>query len=120
MARILTIGIAALLGCSLSPAAIAADSGAQVFKSQCGICHTGARGAIGPNLAGVVGRRAGSMTGFAYSSAMKQSGLVWTPAALRLYIAEPAKTVKGNRMPYAGLKNPVQLEAVVGYLVTLH
>ncbi|GAC1574554.1 MAG: cytochrome c family protein [Novosphingobium sp.] len=120
MGRILTIGFAAFLGCTLAPAAMAADSGGQVFKSQCGICHTGAKGAIGPNLAGVVGRHAGSAPGFAYSPAMKQSGLVWTPAALKLYLANPAQTVKGNRMPYAGLKNPVQLDAVVAYLATQH
>ncbi|WP_295639360.1 c-type cytochrome [Novosphingobium sp.] len=116
MARILTIGIAALLGSTLAPSAMAADSGAQVFKSQCAICHSGAKGAIGPSLAGVVGRHAGSAPGFNYSPAMKQSGLVWTPAALKLYIAEPAKTVKGNRMPYAGLKDPAKLDAVVAYL----
>ena len=118
MGRILTTGIAALLGCALAPAAMAADSDGQVFKSQCAICHTGAKGAIGPNLAGVIGRNAGSAPGFAYSPAMKQSGLVWTPATLKLYIANPANTVKGNRMPYAGLKNPAQLDAVVAYLAT--
>ena len=120
MARILTTTILALLGSPLAPAAMATDSGAQVFKGQCGICHTGAKGAIGPNLAGVVGRHAGSAPGFAYSPAMKSSGLVWTPAALKLYIANPAKTVKGNRMPYAGLKNPAQLDAVVAYLAMQH
>ena len=118
MARILTIGLALLAGCALTPAAMAADSGGQVFKAQCVICHSGAKGAIGPNLAGVVGRHAGSAPGFGYSPAMKSSGLVWTPAALKLYLANPAKTVKGNRMPYAGLKNAGQLDAVVAFLAT--
>jgi len=118
MARLLTMGLTLLAACALAPAAMAADSGAQVFKTQCGICHTGAKGAIGPNLAGVVGRHAGAAPGFNYSPAMKQSGLVWTPAALKLYLANPAKTVKGNRMPYAGLKDPAKLDAVVAYLAT--
>ena len=119
MARILTIGLALMAGCALAPAAMA-DSGAQVFKSQCAICHSGAKGAIGVNLAGVVGRHAGAAPGFNYSPAMKQSGLVWTPAALKLYIANPAKTVKGNRMPYGGMKDAAKLDAVVAYLATLH
>ena len=120
MARILTTGVIALVGCALAPAAMAADSGAQVFKSQCAICHTGAKGAIGPNLAGVVGRHAGSAPGFAYSPAMKNSGIVWKPATLKLYLANPAATVKSNRMPYAGLKNPAQLDALVAYLASQH
>lgn len=120
MGRILTIGIAVMLGLGSTSSAMAADSGAQVFKAQCAICHSGARGAIGPNLAGVVGRHAGTAAGFNYSPAMKQSGMVWTAANLKLYIANPAKTVKGNRMPYAGMKDAAKLDAVVAYLATLH
>ena len=120
MGRILNTTIAALFGFGLSVPALAADSGAQLFKSRCAICHTGTKGAIGPNLSGVVGRHAGALPGFGYSPAMKASGQVWTRAALKLYLANPAKVVKGNRMLYAGLKNPAQLDALVAYLAMQH
>jgi cytochrome c len=96
--------------------------GATVFKTQCAACHSvlaqPTRG-IGPQLFRVVGRRAGSVPGFAYSPAMKASKLTWNAATLRIFLDNPAKTVKGNKMPYAGLHNPAQLDDLIAYLMTL-
>jgi len=101
-----------------------APAGARVFKTQCAICHatsaTAAPG-VGPNLAGVVGRKAGTQSAFAnrYSPAMKQAGLVWSPETLKTYITNPAKTVPGNKMPFAGLHDTTQAEDVAAYLQSL-
>lgn len=96
--------------------------GAGVFHSQCSICHgiaANSPNSVGPRLFGVVGRHAGAVPGFNYSPAMKRSGLVWSPDTLRRYLADPARTVPGNKMPYPGLHNPNQVEDLVTYLGSL-
>ncbi|RJF92956.1 c-type cytochrome [Sphingomonas cavernae] len=83
-----------------SAAAPADGAGMALFKQRCQNCHSlkpGAPAPLGPNLAGVVGRRAGS-TDFRYSPALKSSGLVWNPANLDRYLASPTKAVPGTRM----------------------
>jgi cytochrome c len=98
-------------------------AGGKVFSSQCAACHgnrANAPQAIGPRLFGVIGRHAGSSPGFSYSPAMKNSGLSWSADELKIYLANPAKTVHGTKMPYAGLHNPAQLDDLVAYLATLH
>ena len=69
---------AALAG--LASNAVAAPSGQQLFEQRCGMCHSlqQAPGKMGPPLAGVVGRKAASVPGYAYSAAMKGSGITWT------------------------------------------
>ena len=123
MARVL---ILIALGAIISQPAMAADvaSGARVFKAQCSLCHATTAVAppgVGPTLAGVVGRRAGSQSAYAarYSPAMRGLRRIWTPDSLRAYIASPAKVVPGNHMPYAGLHNPAQVADIVAYLATL-
>lgn len=116
--------LATLVSGSFATVALAGDAnrGAQVFRGQCAVCHSSTPRAgptVGPALFGVVGRRAGTQPKFAYSNAMKQSGLVWTPAELKIYLTNPAGTVHGNRMPFAGLHDPGQLENLVTYLATL-
>jgi cytochrome c len=116
-----------LTGASEAYAAGDAARGAQVFKATCGVCHL-ARGdanrndaltKIGPNLFGVIGRRAGTLKGFRYSEAMKASGVTWTDDALRRYIAAPQKTIPNVRMSFAGLPRPKDAEDVLAYLHTL-
>lgn len=106
-----------------SPAA-AADpgKGRAVFASQCSSCHSDARNGpaiVGPPLYGVVGRPAGSINGFSYSSTMKTAGFVWTPDRLRSYLPAPRTYLPGVRMTYAGLKNPSQLDDLIAYLGSL-
>jgi len=107
---------------SSSAAAPDLKQGAKVFRSQCGNCHSDkatARPGPGPNLFGVVGRRAGTLKGYTYSSAMKNIGLTWTPDELKLYIANPKKVVPGDKMAYGGLRNSTKLDLLVAYLATL-
>ena len=73
---------------------------------ECRACHSVERGPstmLGPSLAGVFGRKAGTLEEFRYSPAMKRSSITWSPEALETYLADPQKAVPGNRMPYAGL-----------------
>ncbi len=92
-----------------------ADHGKAVFQ-QCTACHTDKPGAIGPTLRGVFGRKSGSVDGFHYSEAMAHANLTWDEANLRDYLSNPQAKVKGNRMPFAGLANPKDLDDVIAYL----
>ena len=120
-AAILAAGLA--LAASEPAAAGDAAHGKAVFTQQCGVCHSAAKGGpaiVGPTLFGVVGRPAGSVKGFGYSSAMKAAGFSWSAEKLHEYVAAPSNVVPGNHMPYAGLKNPAQLDDLLAYLATLN
>ena len=126
MGRILNIVIATT-AMALAQPALAADAvaGGKVFKAQCALCHAATGSAapgVGPSLAGVVGRKSGTLASFAprYSPAMKGAGKLWSSDNLKLYIANPAKTIPGNRMPFAGLHDATQVDNLVAYLATLH
>jgi cytochrome c len=103
-----------------SPADLAA-AGEQVF-AVCATCHAvepGAAAGPGPNLHGVLGRKAGSGAGFAYSAALKASGLSWDTASLDAYLADPVKTVPGTTMVAGALTEVDERKAVIAYLATL-
>ena len=104
------------------PAGAETGHGRAVFASQCSTCHSDARNGpviLGPPLYGVVGRPAGSISGFNYSPAMKSAGFAWTPDRLRSYLPAPRDYLPGVRMTYAGLKNPSQLDDLIEYLKSL-
>lgn len=102
-------------------AAVAADgdavAGRQVFR-KCQACHSLEQGKnlIGPSLAGLMGRKAGSEAGYNYSPAMKQANIVWDAKTLDTYLADPQKTVPGNKMPFPGLKTDHDRADVIAYL----
>lgn len=94
------------------------DAGAVVFK-QCMACHeigANARNGIGPVLNGVVGRPAGVYPGYSYSSANKNSGLVWDEETLARYLRSPAQVVPGTKMIFFGLKKSQDIADVVAYM----
>jgi cytochrome c len=120
--RLMLVALAA--GAVFAGPAWAADPGhgKTVFNQQCGICHTATKGGpavLGPNLYGVVGRRAGSVPGYSYSSAMKAAGFSWTDDKLTAYLPAPRALVPGTKMSYGGLHNPAQLADLVAFLDTL-
>jgi cytochrome c len=98
-----------------------ASAGAQIFKSQCSICHSPKPGQniVGPSLFGVVGRHSGMIPNFYYSAANRASGLVWDPGTLDRYLTAPGQVVPGTLMTYPGLKDPRQRGDVIAYLATL-
>ncbi len=117
--KLLDCFVAALLAAMiLAPsAAFAADAahGKVVFET-CAACHSDKPDAIGPSLRGVYGRKAGSLQDFRYSNAMLRAGFVWSEENLRAYLKDPQAKVKGNRMPFAGLSNPKDINDVIAYL----
>jgi cytochrome c len=118
--------LVALVYCGLVHAANPSH-GEEIFKTICAACHVAVRNPsradlatrIGPNLWGVVGRKAGTYKGYAYSYAMRASGIVWTNEQLGRYIAAPQKAVPNVRMSFSGLQNPSDIQDVIVFLNTL-
>lgn len=96
------------------------EAGRRAF-GQCRSCHAVEAGVtrVGPSLFGVVGRPAGAVSGYAYSKAMADSGLIWTPETLDAYLENPQKKVKGTKMSMAGIAAAQRRADVVAYLGTL-
>lgn len=113
---------AAAFTVAVTPARAGGDAaaGKQVFR-RCAVCHDTRPGKtkIGPSLFGVVGRKSGTLPGYRFSKAMRTADIVWTPAALEKYLADPRKVVRGTRMSFAGLWSRKDRENVVAYLETL-
>lgn len=95
--------------------------GEDVFAQECAECHSVREGKNkkGPSLFAVAGRRAATVSDFAYSDAMRQAGIVWTPAALDAYLANPRKAVPGGKMKYDGLADTHDREDLIAYLAGL-
>jgi cytochrome c len=75
---------------------------------KCKICHSldkGGANRVGPNLFGVFGRKAGTVDGYAYSAAMKNSGITWDDASLSRFLREPQTAIPGNKMTFPGIKD---------------
>ena len=108
-----------LFGANVSKAADA-EAGKKVFN-KCAVCHSTESGVIkvGPSLYGLVGRKAGSLPNFNYSSAMKNYGVTWTPETLNTYLAAPMEQVKGTKMTFPGIKDETDRANVIAYLETL-
>ena len=92
-----------------------AEVGAKLFASQCAACHTMDKAKVGPPLANVVGRGAGSVPGYPYSKALAASGLTWTPEMLDRWLAGPRDLVPGAAMPMA-IQAPAARAAIIAYL----
>jgi cytochrome c len=95
-----------------------AAKGSDVYDDRCSGCHVIAGVGQGPSLAGVVGRKAGAAPGFAYTAALKGSGLTWTPANLDRWLAGPPKLVPGTAM-VAVVPDAAERRELIAYLATL-
>jgi cytochrome c len=86
------------------------------------MCHSDVQGrtAVGPSLFGVVGRKAGTMPGYAYSPSLKAAEWTWDEASIDKFIQDPRAMVSGTKMSFAGLKNPQQRGEIIHYLASLH
>ena len=94
-----------------------AKQGKKVFN-KCKICHEIAKekNKLGPHLVGIMGRKAGSVEGFKYSKAMKDSKVVWDETSIDAYVTKPKKFIPGNKMAFAGIKSEKQRKALLEYI----
>jgi cytochrome c len=94
------------------------EKGAVVFK-KCAICHKigpGATNLVGPELNGLNGRHSGSVAGFNYSDANKNSGIAWGEATFKEYIKDPKAKIPGTKMVFVGIKNDQEINDLWAYL----
>jgi cytochrome c len=114
------VGSALALVASAGAASAAGDAAAgEATFRVCKICHRigeDAKNFVGPELNGVVGRKAGSVPGYNYSDAMKNSGLTWDEATLTKYLRSPREVVPGTKMAFPGMQGDQDVANVIAYL----
>jgi len=111
--------VAATLAQAVPAQAQDAAGGEQVFK-QCLACHRigeGAKNLVGPQLNGLAGRKAASLTDFNYSDPMKASGITWDEASFKDYIKDPRAKVAGTKMVFPGIKDDKKVADLWAYLL---
>ena len=95
-----------------------AAAGEKVF-GVCKACHQigeTAKNSVGPQLNGIIGRKAGTVEGYNYTAANKGSGLTWDEATFREYIKDPKAKIPGTKMIYAGLKDEKKTDDLLAFL----
>jgi len=125
MNRIHSLAHALACALALLPAAARADEftdpGRRIFVSHCQTCHglTGpADTATGPDLHGLIGRKAGAGDSGVHSRAAIESDTVWTRSSLRRYLSEPGREMPGTLMP-VHITDSRQLDELLNFLETL-
>jgi cytochrome c len=113
--RLLAAG--AFLICVTGPASAAPDAvrGEQIY-GRCQACHALSYDRVGPRHCGLYGRSAGSVAGFAYSLAMKNSHIVWNDKTLDRFLTSPLKMVPGTAMTYDGVPDAKDRADLLAYL----
>lgn len=94
-------------------------AGETIFKQKCAICHKigeGAKNSVGPELNGVVGRKAASVEGYSYSEPLKAAGWTWDSEKIHTWLTDPKAMVPGTKMIFAGLPKESDRDNVVAYL----
>jgi cytochrome c len=120
MSRRVLLFLALVAAGSHSATAADAVRGAQRFKLLCGSCHSPdpAVKKMSSHMRGIVGRKAASVDGVAFSNALKTSGWTWTQARLETYLADPKKALPGTTMMVAAA-NAQDRADIIAYLATL-
>ena len=99
-------------------ASVNASDGEKVFK-KCAACHSIAKSGgnkIGPNLWNILGRQAGSVSGYKYSKAMAGYGKLWSVEEMNNFLIKPKEWIKGTKMSFAGLKKGEERASVILYM----
>jgi cytochrome c len=119
--RIFITGLAFALSPLLADAAFAVEGDPQAFNNNCRTCHSWKEGdnRLGPNLHGIIGRKAGAAAGFSYSEAMKSSGITWDESSLDKFITNPNAFIPNNNMkPFSGIGDAETRTQIIDFLKT--
>jgi cytochrome c len=92
--------LAAFAACAPAQAADA-ERGRTLYESRCIACHSIEHDRVGPRHRGLIGRKAGGVPGFEYSSALRVSKIVWSAKTLDAWLADPERLIPGQRMNYS-------------------
>ena len=115
---VIAIVVAALSGVAAHAQDLAA--GENSFK-KCLACHAvgeGAKNKVGPLLNGLEGRKSGTIEGYSYSEANKNSGITWSQETFLDYIKDPRAKIPGTKMIFPGIKNETEAAALWAYLAS--
>jgi cytochrome c2 len=116
---VLTVGgtLEALAQATPGSSAGDAAAGQDLFLDRCAMCHVAEGGGQGPSLEGVYGRKAASTPGFAYSAALKASGVTWTGPELDRFLTNPSVAIPGTAMPIT-VPDAKQRANLIAYFAT--
>jgi cytochrome c len=110
--------IAALVFAARAAQAQDLEAGQRSFN-KCRACHQvgeDAKNTIGPSLNGLLGRKSGTIAGYSYSDANKNSGITWDEAVFAEYIRDPKAKIPGTKMVFAGIKGDQEIKDLTAYL----
>lgn len=117
LAACVCVGGGAVLRPVWSQSAVVGDAlRGEAIYSRCLACHALAYDRTGPRHCGLFGRQAGTVPGFAYSQAMKDSKIIWDEKTLNLFLENPMKDVPGTSMGYAGIPDAQERADLIAYL----
>ena len=107
-----------VLAASASAQAQDAAAGEKSFN-KCRACHQvgeTAKNTVGPVLNGLFGRKSGTVEGYSYSDANKNSGITWDEKVFAEYIMDPKAKIPGTKMSFAGIKNDQEIKDLTAFL----
>lgn len=111
-----TLAVASMAVAADAPAGVGDARRGEEIYGRCLACHALAYNRTGPRHCGLLGRRAGSVPGYSYSQAMKQSGIIWNEQTLDVFLKNPMAAVPGTSMGYAGIADAGERADLIAYL----
>jgi cytochrome c len=116
--RRLIVGVVVVAATSAAALSQDIEAGQTSFK-KCQVCHDvgeAAKNKIGPILNGLDGRKSGSVEGYSYSEANKNSGITWSETTFKEYINDPRAKIPETKMVFPGIKNEKEAGDLWAYL----
>ena len=122
MKRLTLTALAAVTAMTAASPALAQDAAAgKTSFNKCLACHAigeGAKNKVGPVLNGLDGRKSGTIEGYSYTDANKNSGITWGKDVFLKYIKDPKAKIPGTKMVFAGIKNEKEANDLWAYVAS--